>query len=570
MAYRVLALKWRPTGFLEVVAQDHVTQTLKNSISGNRIANAYLFAGPRGIGKTTTARIFSKALNCKNGPTPEPCDQCTNCKEITAGRSLDVLEIDGASNRGIDEIRNLRENVRYAPSSSKFKIYIVDEVHMLTTEAFNALLKTLEEPPGHVRFIFATTEPHKLPATILSRCQRFDFKRIPLEQLIEQLRMICRHEKIQIDDDSLFLIAKKADGSMRDGESLLDQMISYCGNEIKIEEVLDALSVVSQDLLFEITDIIERSDIQAGLEFVDRLIDSGYDVTEFLQSLVEHLRNLLFANTVEDGRLLETSENYKQRFFEVGKKFTHEDLLRMIQIVSDAELAIKHSPNPRIRLEMCIIKLINLDRSVTLDDIINRLSKPAGQPELSSQSPDSSSSLSPLKNEKPMPTVAAAETQKKNLSYASPANPDQGLVVEEETSPSESENVERIPASLEQFKRRWEEIVRFVQSRRLYVSVFLKEGQPLRFEENTLEVGFSEENGFQIEAIRRNKEVVLQAIQEIMGVAVAVKFVRSRLDQAKPEEAGKSDEQQKPQSPEVDPMVERIIKIFDGELITGG
>jgi DNA polymerase-3 subunit gamma/tau len=570
MAYRVLALKWRPTGFLEVVAQDHVTQTLKNSISGNRIANAYLFAGPRGIGKTTTARIFSKALNCKNGPSPEPCDQCTHCKEITAGRSLDVLEIDGASNRGIDEIRNLRENVRYAPSSSKFKIYIVDEVHMLTTEAFNALLKTLEEPPGHVRFVFATTEPHKLPATILSRCQRFDFKRIPLEQLIEQLRMICRHEKIQIDDDSLFLIAKKADGSMRDGESLLDQMISYCGNEIKIEEVLDALSVVSQDLLFEITDIIERSNIQAGLEFVDRLIDSGYDVTEFLQSLVEHLRNLLFANTVEDGRLLETSENYKQRFFEVGKKFTHEDLLRMIQIVSDAELAIKRSPNPRIRLELCIIKLIKLDRSVTLDDIINRLSKPGGQPELSSQSPDSSSSLSPLKNEKSVPTVAAAETQKKNLSYPSPTNPDQGLVVEEKTSPSESENVERIPASLEQFKRRWEEIVRFVQTRRLYVSVFLKEGQPLRFEENILEVGFSEENGFQIEAIKRNKEVVLQAIQEIMGVTVAVKFVRSRLDQAKPEEAGKSDEQQKPQSPEVDPMVERIIKIFDGELITGG
>jgi len=229
MSYVVLARKWRPMKFEKVVAQSHVTTTLSNAIKNDRLASAYLFSGPRGIGKTTTARIFAKAINCDKGPTPTPCNECSSCTEITGSRSLDVFEIDGASNRGIDEVRNLRENLRYAATQGKYKIYIIDEVHMLTTEAFNALLKTLEEPPAKVLFIFATTEPHKVPATILSRCQRYDFRRIPLNEIVQQLQNICTSEKINIDEKSLFLIARKSDGSLRDSQSLLFRLINYFG-----------------------------------------------------------------------------------------------------------------------------------------------------------------------------------------------------------------------------------------------------------------------------------------------------------------------------------------------------
>ena len=568
MTYQVLALKWRPTGFAEVVAQDHVTQTLINSISNDRIANAYLFTGPRGVGKTTSARILAKALNCKNGPTPEPCDKCSNCKEIAAGRNLDVFEIDGASNRGIDEMRNLKENVRYAPSSSKFKIYIIDEVHMLTTEAFNALLKTLEEPPEHVRFIFATTEPHKIPATILSRCQLFDFKRIPLDEIITQLKTICKHEEIEIDEESLFLIAKKADGSLRDGESLLDQMISFCGKIIKIDDVVDAFRVVSQDLLFESTSIILKSDIQEGLHYIERLINSGYDVVEFLQSLIEHLRNLLYANAVQDNRLLETSDNYKEQYTQQSKDFSSDDLLRMIQVVSDTEFEIKRSPNPRVRLEMCMIKLIKMDNSVTINEVIERLSNPGTSmlPEKNSNQTTTSS-----ENQTSPPIQTDSSPQKKNLTYPPPIDLKQNVRVEEKTETVVQDEQKDDHGTISVFKGILQLLVQCVEKRRLFVSVFLKEGEPSHFQNNKLEIGFSYENGFQIEAMRRNKEIILQAIQEIMGITVVVKFSKVKLQNDKKEEFQEEESISKPKKiKKIDPMVKKIIELFDGELITSG
>lgn len=577
MAYQVLALKWRPSGFEQVVAQEHVTRTLQNAISAGRIANAYLFAGPRGVGKTTTARIFAKALNCKEGPTSTPCNQCVNCKEIVSGHSLDVFEIDGASNRGIDEIRNLRENIRYSPASSKFKIYIVDEVHMLTTEAFNALLKTLEEPPSHVRFIFATTEPHRLPATILSRCQRFDFKRIPLDQIIGQLQLICDKEKINPDDESLLVIAKKADGSLRDGESLLDQLVSFCGTEIKIDQVLEAFNVVSQELYFKLTDLLIEKNIPEGLYFVDNLISAGYDINEFLTGLIEHLRNFLFCQATQDKKLLETSENYKKRYLEESKNFSSDDLLRMIQIVTGTELKIKRSPNPRIQLEMCILTLLKLDSSVTISEVIDQFFGPSGEKTVKT-------TPNPATMEKKDPTISEPISSKAEQKPVNPEQEDQKKSPDNQNNPyfeqsskevetrsSVPGNVEDQSLSLEQFCKKWPEIITNVQKKRLYVSVFLKEGEPIRFSQNTLEVGFNQNNGFQLDAVQKSKDLILQAIREIIGVSINLKFLKTKIDNKTESDLLEIDNNIKKSAPKkIDAKVKKIMDVFDGELLTFG
>ncbi len=282
MSYLPFARKWRPQDFDEVIGQEHITTTLKNAIALKRVHHAYLFTGPRGIGKTSTARILSKALNCDKGPLAKPCNKCASCQEITNGSSMDVIEIDGASNRGIDEIRNLREAVKFAPSKGPYKIYIIDEVHMLTVEAFNALLKTLEEPPRHVKFIFATTEPHKLPATILSRCQRFDFRRIPIKDIVAKLQEIAREEKLDVEKDVFLYIAKASDGSMRDAESVLDQISSFFKGKIQLKGVIDTLGMIEQETLFQCADLIISRDTKSTIHLIDQILNSGKDTRQFL------------------------------------------------------------------------------------------------------------------------------------------------------------------------------------------------------------------------------------------------------------------------------------------------
>jgi len=293
MGYLVTARKWRPQTFEKVVGQGHITNTLKNAIKNNRIAHAYLFTGPRGVGKTTTARILARTLNCQNPVDAEPCNKCEICMDIQNAQLMDIIEIDGASNRGIDEVRTLRESVKYAPTRGKYKIYIIDEVHMLTKESFNAFLKTLEEPPEHTIFIFATTDVHKVPLTIISRCQRFDFRRIQMDIIKDTLAEIAKKEKIKIDDKTLTIISKKADGALRDAESYFDQVISFCGEKIDPETVAQMLNLIDDEIYFDITDAILSKNFKAVFEVTNKIYENGWDFINFMEGLVEHFRNIM-------------------------------------------------------------------------------------------------------------------------------------------------------------------------------------------------------------------------------------------------------------------------------------
>jgi DNA polymerase III subunit gamma/tau len=374
MSYQVIARKWRPQTFEDVVGQSATAQTLRNAILQNRIAHAYLFAGARGVGKTTTARILAKALNCAQGPTATPCNICDSCKEIASGNSIDVLEIDAASNRGIDEIRELRENVKYAAARDRFKVFIIDEVHMLTTEAFNALLKTLEEPPPHVVFILATTELHKVPATILSRCQHFNFRAISYREILHHLQLIAREEQVRISEEALNAIARGSEGSMRDAQSLLDQVISFCGREVDDEAVRNLLGVIPQQILEDFTEAIAQSDCKRLILLIDQLAQSGGDLQQFVREMLSHLRNLLMIKIAgEDLQLIPLIPADLARLAALAKQFSEEDLTRFFSILVATEGELRWSSQPRFHLEMGLMKLVQLRRLASIEQVIANL-----------------------------------------------------------------------------------------------------------------------------------------------------------------------------------------------------
>jgi DNA polymerase-3 subunit gamma/tau len=371
MSYQVLARKWRPQTFEEVVGQEAAAQTLRNSILQNRVAHAYLFAGARGVGKTSTARILAKALNCVEGPTATPCNACPPCQEITAGNSIDVLEIDAASNRGIDEIRELRENVKYAAARDRYKVFIIDEVHMLTTEAFNALLKTLEEPPPQVVFILATTELHKVPSTILSRCQHFNFRAISYREALGQLKKIAETEQIRISDEALSAIARASEGSLRDAQSQLDQIISFCGREIDDEQVRNLLGLIPQQWLDDFTTAIVGQDARRLLLLVDQLVSSGLNLQHFVREMLAHCRNLLLLKiTGEDPQLVPLAPAEMSRARELSAQLSEEDLTRFFNILVAAEGELRWSSQPRFHLEMALMKILQAKRLVPIEQLV--------------------------------------------------------------------------------------------------------------------------------------------------------------------------------------------------------
>jgi len=373
MAYQVLARKWRPQLFQDVVGQEHITQTLLNAIKSNRLAHAYLFSGPRGVGKTSVARIFAKAINCDEGEPGIPCNKCRSCAEITDGSSVDVQEIDGASNRGIDEIRDLRESIKYMPSSSRYRIYVIDEVHMLTLPAFNALLKTLEEPPGHVKFIFATTESHKVPVTILSRCQRFDFKRIPAGDIVNHLKKIAEVEGIDIAASGLGIIAREAEGSMRDAESLMDQVISFSGQAVKDKDITDILGIIDRDIIFESSAAILEGAPDRCLEVVEKIYNYGYDIKEFYRALMQQFRNLLIRLIAPQNDLIDVSETDKEEIRRQAEMAGEEKLHLLMNFLINREEDLRFTSHPRLVLETTMVKLCSLGDMLSFDDLLKRL-----------------------------------------------------------------------------------------------------------------------------------------------------------------------------------------------------
>ena len=374
--YIVTARKWRPQRFADVVGQEHVTRTLRNAVQSGRIHHAYIFNGPRGVGKTTTARILAKAVNCEN-PSPEfePCNVCASCAEINTGRSMDVIEIDGASNNSVDDIRKLRENAKYPPIKGEYKMYIIDEVHMLSTSAFNALLKTLEEPPRHLLFVFATTEPHKVPATILSRCQRFDFRRMQIDEIAAQLRYIATQEGITIDDESLAVIGKKGDGSMRDSQSIFDQVIAFCGRIVEYARVNEALNLIDTEFYFTLGRAIREHDVATILDFAREVFMRGYDLQECLHGLAEHFRNLLTVLATQSAALIEASKLHREQYLAEAQKFTQEDVLQYMTIIMNTEQALRFAPQPRLRFEFALVQMAKMDSAIQLSELLAELAE---------------------------------------------------------------------------------------------------------------------------------------------------------------------------------------------------
>ena len=550
MSYQVLSLKLRPQRFDEVVGQTHVTRTLQNAIGLDRVAHGYIFSGPRGVGKTTTARILAKVLNCKNPKDNNPCGTCVNCTEITQGSNLDVQELDGASNRGIDEMRDLREAVKYPPNNSKYRIYIIDEVHMLTREAFNALLKTLEEPPPHVIFIMATTDAHKVPATILSRTQRFDFKHISINDISEYLKQILESENIKYDTDGIRLIAQKADGSLRDSLSLLDQTIAYASDALDVETIRDVLGIIKENVFLNIIQTIEKRDHKEVIHQLSQLIDAGYAISDFISGFNEFLRNCMIQKTGESAKL-NLSEN-SLNWLQTGCRFSTADFLRMLDLSLQFESKLRFLQQPQISLEALFIKLSMMDASVDIASILSgevpktiSVKKPESQkPSITTENPDSSLvQTEPI--DSPQPTENNPVTEK----LTTPTPP-----VVSEPVPQQVRNL-----TLEDFNNSWTEIIEGLEEKNSKIAHFLEEAKLSSFDGKQLLIELVNGHRFHLKTLEKDAEQIASVINDKLNQKIRIKFHIQENNEEKPEK-------KKPESAE-HPLFMKVLETFEGEII---
>ena len=540
MSYLIFARKFRPQTFDEVVGQDAIVTTLKNAIAKNRVAQSFLFTGPRGIGKTSTARIFAKALNCERGPSPEPCNQCDACREITDGRSLDVLEIDGASNRGIDEIRSLRETVKLKPSHGRYKLYIIDEVHMLTGEAFNALLKTLEEPPEHVKFIFATTEAHKVPLTILSRCQRFNFRRVPTRTIAKQLAMVAQKEKINVKEEALFLIAKLSEGSLRDGENLLDQLAGFADGEITTKEIAVSLGLAGEEIYFSLLDSLKERDGKKTLHTIAQVVEQGKDLVQFSRGMLELFRDLL----VGEDDLIEGTEERMARLRSCRGAFSREELFFSLALLEQLVRDIRWSETPRFLVETCLLKIANRAGLKSINAVLEelksfeknpssaRLSRSAGEPSTRTEHIQSNPS-EPQKKKENLTGQILGETAS-SLHHA----PHRTMVREDKPTaspqiPPASEKNSAQPVTFAEVGRVWPDLLEQVKTKKMSCGTFLSEAEPVDVEDGIVVFGLPSEFRFHKEALDRqdNKELVRKTLAALLGREASVAFVITEVKQ---------------------------------------
>ncbi len=538
MAYIVLARKWRPKTFEEVVGQEHITTTLKNAIKADRIAHAYLFAGPRGIGKTTMARLLAKALNCVKGPTSIPCNKCSSCQEISSGRNLDVLEIDGASNRGINEIRSLRQNVKFTPAASKYKIYIIDEVHMLTPEAFNALLKTLEEPPLHVKFIFATTQAFRVPSTILSRCQRFDFRLMTVKEIVEHLKKIARAEKVEIAEEALLAVARGAEGSMRDAQSILDQLISFTGKQILESDVYTLLGAVKEAVFEELTLAVAKRDTRAGLKIINNLFNEGKDLRVFINACLLHFRNLVMVKLGKDSsQLVDLPPQAIRQLETLGKQFSLEELLQIICLFARVEEELRGTSSAKLALEMAIIRLTELPKVTSFQDILKRLSDLERKLECRDYVPEEV--VSPTANTEPkaQSPKPKAQSPEKNLS---------------------------------QIVELWPEILKEVRRKKITAGAFLAEGKPTGLTDKKLTLSFKPSCNFHKESLESgdNRRLIENILKEKLNENLSIQCVICEEEKGT---AQNQDQEPKlhPKEKSHGPLIEKMLHLFKGEIIDG-